>query len=1006
MKRQKFGRTRLSDERKLEHLEPRQLLAVDLAVKSDFHGADGLPEPEAIVGGVTSPRGAYGWVASLQQSGFGHLCGGTLVSPDAVITAAHCVEGSSAESFSVVLGREDLDRNDDGQEVAVSQIIVHPDYNPLRNGSDIAVLLLESDVDELPIPYLSQANASLAEPGVTARVLGWGTTREGGPAVSELREVDVPIVSNATANAFTSYGGSVTGNMLAAGFREGGADSCQGDSGGPLVVFDDQDSPHLAGVVSWGEGCARPNKYGIYARVTAFTGWLDEIVGFDDLGTVDFTQERYFAGDEIQIALQDANATASEIDVVVETDGGDRETVSLTSFAAGRYRATLPASQSSPSPEDGTLNVANEESIRVTYIDMDNGDGNQIELSSEALIVVDDFGDTAADAEPLELDEPIVAEIDVVGDVDWFQFDGEVGKGYEITVDLENESLNYSLLSIYGSDGEMLLGFDDEGGRGLGSEMVYFPRVAETVFVEAAGFGANVGSYRLTVVETDDPGDDHPDIIGGATELTVGRQDTGTIDVPGDQDWFQFDAEEGVVYELRARLGSIEDTQLRLVDSDGRTELAFNDDIELGIDRQSRIFYRAEETETLYVEVTGWSDETGSYRVIVDTQDDDHGNTSESATEIGEVGTTSSEEFGEITALDVDWFSVSVEADSYYEFRTFSTDTQGFDDTILSVYDETGERLLAQNDDQRYDGQVAGDFLSRIVWQAPTTGVYHVEVAAWRETTANYRLNARELDPRPLDITPNRAEIATEIEVPGPNNSAIDYQADEDWYRFEALAGGDYSFRVTLRGLPDSVLRLFEEDGETLISENDDVDFPNSRGSAIEWTAPTSGVRYLQVSGFDGATGNYRLRTSVELQPIPGDVNNDRRVDVADIDFLHLSIRTGLTDESFDLNSDGEINSQDVDALLEIMNATRGDATLDGVVDLSDFLALSRSFGTSGGGWAGGDFDGDLDVDISDYLQLSRNFGRRTDELVVDAAVEEEVVAAAILISEREDRDA
>ena len=89
-----------------------------------------------------------------------------------------------------------------------------------------------------------------------------------------LQKVNVPLVSKAACNDKAAYGGDITDTMLCAGYKSGGKDSCQGDSGGPLVVTDANGETVLAGVVSWGEGCARANKYGIYSKVSSAISWI------------------------------------------------------------------------------------------------------------------------------------------------------------------------------------------------------------------------------------------------------------------------------------------------------------------------------------------------------------------------------------------------------------------------------------------------------------------------------------------------------------------------------------------------------------------------------------------------------------------------------------------------------------------------------------------------------------------------------------------------------------
>ncbi len=112
--------------------------------------------------------------------------------------------------------------------------------------------------------------SGLAKPGTLLRTIGWGRLTEGGITPTDLRQVDVPAVSNRICNQPIAYGGSVTKRMLCAGFAAGGKDSCQGDSGGPLFGNYNATTRKAvqSGIVSNGEGCARPNKYGIYTRIS------------------------------------------------------------------------------------------------------------------------------------------------------------------------------------------------------------------------------------------------------------------------------------------------------------------------------------------------------------------------------------------------------------------------------------------------------------------------------------------------------------------------------------------------------------------------------------------------------------------------------------------------------------------------------------------------------------------------------------------------------------------
>jgi secreted trypsin-like serine protease len=233
-----------------------------------------------IVGGEDAIVGELPWQVVVFPGP--NLCGGTLIDDGWVLTAAHCVVDSnnvplSAADVWIVVGEHDLGQTDGAeQERAVAEVIIHPAYDPNSSDNDIALLRLANPVvpgtgvGVIPLVF-SPAQDALAAPDVLAMVSGWGATSEGGDSPNILQKVRLPLVSNATCNE--AYGGSITGNMLCAGLPEGGKDSCQGDSGGPLVVPDGT-GWRLAGVVSFGNGCAQPGFFGVYTRVSQYTAWI------------------------------------------------------------------------------------------------------------------------------------------------------------------------------------------------------------------------------------------------------------------------------------------------------------------------------------------------------------------------------------------------------------------------------------------------------------------------------------------------------------------------------------------------------------------------------------------------------------------------------------------------------------------------------------------------------------------------------------------------------------
>ncbi|NXJ85805.1 ACRO protein, partial [Trogon melanurus] len=236
-----------------------------------------------IVGGTGSQPGAWPWIVSIQdpwRPGSGHLCGGSLISTQWVLTAAHCfTHARQLNKWRVVAGATRL--SEPGPETQVRHIrrlILHEHYYNVTEENDIALLELDQPVQCgyyvqlvcVPDPSLRLSSLN------TCYISGWGHTYEGCECPSSvLSEAVVRLIDSRICNSSQWYSGAVHTHNVCAGYARGGIDSCQGDSGGPLVCKDGTgDYFWLVGVTSWGRGCARARQPGVYTSTRHFYNWI------------------------------------------------------------------------------------------------------------------------------------------------------------------------------------------------------------------------------------------------------------------------------------------------------------------------------------------------------------------------------------------------------------------------------------------------------------------------------------------------------------------------------------------------------------------------------------------------------------------------------------------------------------------------------------------------------------------------------------------------------------
>ncbi|XP_072809823.1 suppressor of tumorigenicity 14 protein isoform X1 [Vicugna pacos] len=240
-----------------------------------------------VVGGENADEGEWPWQVSLHALGQGHVCGASLISPDWMVSAAHCFVDyrgfrySDHSMWTAYLGLHDQSqRSAPGvQELRLQRIISHPYFNDFTFDYDIALLQLERPVEYSPtVRPICLPDATHAFPaGKAIWVTGWGHTQEGGTGALILQKGEIRVINQTTCERLLPH--QITARMMCVGYLSGGVDACQGDSGGPLSSAEADGRMFQAGVVSWGDGCAQRNKPGVYTRLPVFRDWIKEQTG-------------------------------------------------------------------------------------------------------------------------------------------------------------------------------------------------------------------------------------------------------------------------------------------------------------------------------------------------------------------------------------------------------------------------------------------------------------------------------------------------------------------------------------------------------------------------------------------------------------------------------------------------------------------------------------------------------------------------------------------------------
>ncbi|XP_041094771.1 serine protease 27-like [Polyodon spathula] len=241
-----------------------------------------------IVGGANSNAGMWPWQVDLQDNGV-HVCGGSLVNENWVLSAAHCFPDTSTTlRYQVYLGRYMLNSiNQAEQSFRIAKVLLHPSYQDPHQGFDVALVQLDRAAvfTDSVLPVCLPTSAVLFPEGMECWVTGWGDvgTSVSLPAPGILQELQLQIIDQSSCNQMYQVPTSlhpttsnILSGMICAGFQAGQKDACQGDSGGPLVCTMINGTWVQAGIVSWGDGCGDPNRPGVYAYLPAYSDWIKQ----------------------------------------------------------------------------------------------------------------------------------------------------------------------------------------------------------------------------------------------------------------------------------------------------------------------------------------------------------------------------------------------------------------------------------------------------------------------------------------------------------------------------------------------------------------------------------------------------------------------------------------------------------------------------------------------------------------------------------------------------------
>jgi hypothetical protein len=439
-------------------------------------------------------------------------------------------------------------------------------------------------------------------------------------------------------------------------------------------------------------------------------------------------------------------------------------------------------------------------------------------------------------------------------DVDWFKFQGLTGRIYTF---FSSGNLD-DRIWLYQSDGVTLIASDDDTGEGNNFSLQFVPASNAYYYLKVDPYPGNAGAYvfcfshgaNADAYEPDNGGNSHTSI--DAYTLYAQSQ-AHTLHTTTDQDWYIFLALVGVTYHFWST--GNEDTQIYIYDQNTLAQVAWNDDS--GEGNNYDLAFTSNTTYGYLIKVVGYANSVGAYNFWYrhddspDTYEND--DTSAFARTISPSLSNTIEQHTYDTWLDEDWFRFQGFKGLVYNFYSSDGQYHMFDiDDRVYLYQDDGTTLIDWDDDD-------GDLNHFSLQFAPTvTGYYRLKTVAYNGGVDDYAFNyyyTVAADAYEADNTSTTYRSITPSVIPLTQEHTLHVNTDQDWYRFLATAGRLYTFTST--GSMDNIAYLYNDDGTTLVTSDDDsgVDYNFN----LAWNCTTSGYYKLKVIGYSGALGYYLL---------------------------------------------------------------------------------------------------------------------------------------------------